>query len=77
MRVSVIRIMVKISNEYSLIQTNSVKLFDMGLQRDPLVDSLATPCRVHIDKKYSGLRGISSADLTSLWIPNEASYVER
>lgn len=51
--------------------------WELSTLGDPLVDFAYNAMSWHIDKSYSGLRGVSGADLTSLGIPTEASYVER
>jgi aminoglycoside phosphotransferase (APT) family kinase protein len=51
--------------------------WELSTLGDPLVDFAYNAMSWHIDRRYSGLRGLLGADLASLGIPNEASYVAR
>jgi aminoglycoside phosphotransferase (APT) family kinase protein len=51
--------------------------WELSTLGDPFVDFAYNAMSWRIDKGYSGLRGVLGADLASIGIPDEASYVAR
>lgn len=51
--------------------------WELSTLGDPLVDFAYNAMSWHIDKSYSGLRGVAGADFASLGIPDEVTYVAR
>jgi aminoglycoside phosphotransferase (APT) family kinase protein len=51
--------------------------WELSTLGDPLVDFAYNGMSWHIDRSYSGLRGVAGVNLAALGIPDESSYVAR